>query len=276
MWTLVSILWIVYLSECVVRWRPGDWIFRAAASGPIAATGEADITFLDGRLAFAWTTLLPWRPGYVFSGDVFDEPGLRLRLNTLDEQLTLLRHFASGLFAVVLVALPALVLADRLSSWSLVFAAAFLLAWAGTFVCFFVTHRRVHGSRPVFETWVVMAVSPLSLIRAPHAIAFASSPRIHPVAAAAAVCGDEEFLRVARLWHFDAPEMRSAIESLARTRGVHDRLLAPPAATEPGVTRFCRRCHATFRDGASACADCEGVELTALAPVPTDGPSAAG
>ncbi|HXW08578.1 MAG TPA: hypothetical protein VD833_25330 [Vicinamibacterales bacterium] len=258
---LIAILWVLYLSECVVRWRPGDWVFRPSAAGRLAGVSEPDVTFLDGRFAFVWTTMLPWRAAHVCNGGAFDARS-RTRLKGVGAQLGWVRAFATGLFVVVLVVFPALVLTERFPPSIPLLAPGFVVCWAGTLATFFAAHRRVHGCAPKLESWLLLALSPLSLIRAAHAVALTQAA--HPLLAAEALCADDEFLRIARLWHFDVPQGRAEIEALVSSRGLRARLIAPPVVAEPGLALYCPRCHATFTQGATQCADCPGVALTPL------------
>lgn len=224
----------------------------------------ADITLFDGRVGFAWASLLPGAATYIVSGASLDRRRTRLRFERVHKDTAWLRLVSTALFALVIVLFPALVVTERLLPSLLVFAGVLALAWAGTLAVFFASYRRVHGSAPKLESWLVLALSPLSLIRAPHVVSLRALRDVHPVAAADALCGDEEFLRIARLWHFDCPDLRPAIRTLATRRGLLQRLTAPPSNIEPGVSRFCERCHATFQEGATTCADCDGVTLTLL------------
>lgn len=261
---LLAVLWVLYVSECFVRWRPGDWVFRPSATGRIEGVSTPDVTFLDGRFAFVWTTLLPWRAAHVCAGHAFDARRGRVRLKDLRAHLTGVRASAVLLFAIVLLLFPALVLTGRLSPSAPLLGAAFGLAWGATLATFVSAHRRVCGSGPAAESWLMLALSPISLIRAPHVVALRAGESTHPVVAADALCADEELLRIARLWLFDAPALRAEIEKVVERRGLGARLTAPPFNPEPGLALYCVRCHATFRDGASVCADCEAVELTPL------------
>ena len=114
------------------------------------------------------------------------------------------------------------------------------------------------------ETWLPQALSPLSLIRSPFVASGRAIADAHPVAAAAALCDDDEFLRIARLWHHDAESHRTAIDQLASARGLLDTLHAPPASPDPGATAFCPRCHATYLAQRSECRDCDDVPLLPL------------
>lgn len=251
---LIAVLWAVYLTECFVRWRPGDWIFRRVAAGAARAVHEPDITLARERFGFVWASLLPWSVACLCRGAALDlsgSPFTRLR-----SDLRWVRAFAALLFGVVLIVFPALVLAGRLLPWLWMFAAALSVTWAATFVAFWIAYRRVHGHRPALETWLVLALSPVGLMRAPLVVALHAAPATHPVAAAHALCDDREFLRAARLWSYDSPDLRPAIERLAAERGLSADLTSPPDHPEPGVALFCPRCHATFTAAATTCADC--------------------
>lgn len=261
---LVAALWIIYASECFVRWRPGNWIFRPRLKGRPRAVSEPDVTFLDGRFAFVWTTVLPWYTALVFTGESFDRDATAARLQHLRTHCRLLRVTSTALFAVLMVAFPALVLTESFAPAALVLVCSGVLAWVSTLVAFFVTHRHLHGRRPDLESWLIAAVSPLTLMRSHQIVTASAVASAHPVTAASLLCDDAEFLRVARVWHFDRPDLQSMISSLVRQRGLLDELLAPPRVIEPGDSQFCLRCHATYREGAATCADCDDVALTRL------------
>jgi hypothetical protein len=252
---LVIALWAIYVSECFVRWRPGDWVFRETASG-VLASDAPDVTFVGGRFAFARMPLLPWSAAHVCHGEDLDGRGVCVRLEAADAEARWVKLSSAVLFGVLLIAVPALVVADRLLPvlyWSL---GAVAVAWAATFGTFLTAYRRLVGAGPPIETWLVLLLSPVDLVRAPAVLSLRLIESAHPVAAADALCGDAEFLRVARVWQFDAPGLRQAIQQAAAARGLKDALAAPPPIPEPGVSRFCPRCSATFRDPATRCADC--------------------
>ncbi len=266
---LVAALWIIYASECFVRWRPGDWIFRPCLDGRWRAVSEPDVTFLNGRFAFVWTTVLPWRTAMVFTGDSFDRDLTGARLEQLRTHCRVLCFASTALFAAVMVVFPALVLTETFAPAALPLVGAGVLAWASTLAAFFAAHRDLHDRRPQLESWLVAVVSPLTLMRSHQIVVSSAAASAHPATAASLVCDDDEFLRVARVWHFDRPDLRSMIASLVSRRGLLDELLAPPRVMEPGDSRFCRRCYATYRQGAAKCVDCEDVALT---PLPSEHP----
>jgi hypothetical protein len=272
---LVAVLWALYLSESWVRWQRGDWVFRTTGDGRVKGVSEPDITFLDGRLGFVWTSLLPFRTVHVFPGSSLERRRCRVELLRLRRELAWLRGLATALFAVVMLAFPALVLMERLLPSLPLLLAGFGIAWAGTLAAYFVAHRRVLGFRPPVESWLVLALSPVSLIRAPHVISMQVARFAHPAVAADALCADQEFLRICRLWHFDAPDLRPSLHQLAAKRGLREQLTAPPAITEPAVSLYCERCHATFMAAATVCAGCEEVPLTPLPSASHDGAAVA-
>ena len=261
---LVAVLWAVYLSECFVRWAPGEWVFRRTRGNTIRGVDRPDVTFWSERFAFVWAS---WWPGDVVircSGRDLDVEACRARLTQVDVNTRGLRVAAGALFVLLLVVFPLLVLTERLLVWLFWLLGAVLLAWGSTLILFFRAYRRVHGQTPSMEVALTNVLSPLNLVVAPLTISLDASRNTHPVIAAHALGDTEEFLRVARVWHADSEELRGDIERLARERGVATRLLSPPLDVEPGMSQYCRRCLATYKDGAKRCADCPDVTLTPL------------
>ena len=264
MTALVAILWTIYLSECFVRVRAGDWIFRRGAFGGYRGISEPDAPFLDGRVAFAWTTVLPWSTVYVVSGTRLDPAFANTRIAQTARRRRFVVAGASSLFFFVLVIFPALALTNTIAPAVPYLGGAVALAWIGTLTAFLSTYRAIHGTRPPVETCLTQALSPLSLIRAPHVLSIRTIAEAHPVAAAAELCEDEEFLRIARLWHYDAPELGERIERFATARRLGLALVEPPRTSEPGAAVFCPRCHATYLAQRDECRDCDDVQLLPL------------
>lgn len=261
---LIAVLWTVYLSERFVRWKAGDWVFRRTMLRAVCGVASPDVTFMAERFAFVWTSAWPSDVPLRCRGEQMDSAAFSARLNDVRRQTRWLRASAAALFFALLVAFPALILTERLLPLLSVLAATVLFTWGNTLVAFFLTYRRVHGRLPALEIWLTHALSPVSLVSSPTAVMLDVLGDSHPVAAAHVLCGDREFVRIARLWHFDAPAARPDIERLAADRGLLVELLAPPRVMEPGVSRYCPRCHSTYVSGATQCADCVGIALSAL------------
>jgi hypothetical protein len=260
---LLALLWCIYLSECLVRQRPGELVLSARAIKGWRAIAEPEIQLLGGTVGFSWTAVLPWRLAFTLSGDELDIRTARDLVGGVKESTRWLRIASGTLFLWVLGGLTVLVITDRLLSVLLPYTVVALLLWALTLVAFFRAFRRVQGHRPPLEIWVTAALSPIALIRAPHIVCLSAIKILHPVAASAILADDAEFLRVGRLWHFDAPALRPAIERAARTRALQNQLTAPPATPEHAA-RFCPRCHETYTAAAERCADCTEVPLQLL------------
>lgn len=263
MLALVAVLWAVYLSECFVRVRPGDWIFRRGLSGAMRGVSDPDAQFLNGGLAFSWTALLPWSAVYVVSGTRLD-PSLDRRVTQIRSARRLLSGVAALLFGLILIAFPALILTNTLLPVLPVLVVSIAICGPATFVTFMIAYRRIHRSRAPMETWLPQALSPLALIRSPLVASVRGLADAHPVAAAAALCEDDEFLRIARIWHYDTESARAAIERLTKARGLVDGLTAQPASPDAGATTYCPRCHATYLAQRSECRDCDDVPLVPL------------
>jgi hypothetical protein len=264
MTVLIATMWAVYLSECLVRVRPGDWVFRRNGAGTLQGTDRPDFALLDGRWAFVMTSPLPWAEVYRCSAIQAGRKRARVALGFIHRRLRGLVVSTTVLFVLLLVVLPALIWTEQLVPWRIALAVSLGTVWATTLAMFFAAHITLLGRAPALESWLVVALSPLSLIRASTGITLQLSRGTHPVSAAASLCEEAEFLRIARLWHFDEPELRPVLARLAKRHQCNQELFAPPRDPEPGVALFCRRCHATYRAGARDCVDCNGVPLTVL------------
>jgi hypothetical protein len=264
MFALVALLWCVHVWDGFVRLPRGCWTLRAGALKPVRGFAGPDLQLVGERLELAWTPALPWLRAYCVSGSDLRLHVSRRRLEAIDLHTRWLNVAAGVLFAWVMGVFALLVLTDRLSSLFLVWVVPAILVWITTFALFVIAYRRVHGVRPPVEVWLTVALSPISLMRAPAVVRFFAARDLHPVAAAAVLCDDAEFVRIARLFYFDFADLRLKIENIARTRDLGDRLRAAPAEHEPGVSHFCPRCHSTYRAAATRCEDCEGVPLQPL------------
>src|SRR5512134_1679489 len=159
---LVAVLWAVYLSECLVRWKPGDWIFRRTLSGGVRGVNAPDVTFWNERFALVWVSPWPALDVFRFSGEHLDSRACRARLDLHARRTRWLRASARTLFLLLLVLLPTLALAERVLPWILPLAAAVLLAWLSALVAFGRAYRSVHGRSPAPEMWLMNALSPVS------------------------------------------------------------------------------------------------------------------
>jgi hypothetical protein len=198
------------------------------------------------------------------SGHSLSIRAAQCRLDAVRVHTRWLKVAAGLLFIWVMPVLTLLIVSDWLLPVLMPWAAVAVGLSIATFVTFLRAYRRTHDRRPPLEVWLTLALSPISLMRSPFVVLFSAASDIHPFAAAGALCQDDEFLRIARLWYFDNPGLRAEIEQSARIRGLHPRLTAGPKDREAGVTRFCPRCHGTYREGAGTCVDCADVELKPL------------
>jgi hypothetical protein len=198
------------------------------------------------------------------SGQELDLDLARRRLREIDEGGRWLAIACGVLCAWVIGALTVLVLTERLLSLVVPWALVAALAWLLAFSSFLAAFRRIHGRRPPVEIWIALALSPVALMRAASVVSISAARTVHPLAAAAILCDDREFLRVARLWYFDVPDLRPAIERIADARSGQRSLTSPPSAWDPGSSRFCPRCHSTYTAAAAHCADCIHVDLLPL------------
>jgi len=259
--TLVIVLWAVYLSECLSKVRPGEWVFKGRVVGALRATGEPDLCLMADRWSLALLPLAPWGIVYRCSGSNLDAETAVKRVLAIEAAVKALRLSAGVLFFVLLPGLSALVWSGRTAPFLLSWAIVALGAWGPSAWCFFRAWREVHGTAPSFEVAATHLLSPLSLVRSALQTSWTATLRCHPVAAASVLCDDRQFLRVARLFHFDEPDRRQEIEHLLSARRLLGRLSDNPVPEHPSLTRFCPRCHATYRESALHCADCTQVSL---------------
>jgi hypothetical protein len=260
---LVAVLWCVYLSDCFARHLQGGWTIRGR-TGRMRGVRGPDFQLFGGRVELAWTPVLPWHLAFAVGGADCSVKAARVRLDEVHRDLRWLRVASAVLFAWLMIVFPLLVVTETLLPVIRVWLAIAIGAWAIALPLFIRSYRKVHGRPPAFETWLTVALSPISLMRAPSAVTLSAASRLHPVAAAAVLCDDDELSRIARLVHYDCVGDRAQIEAAMRQRRVLDRLTAGPASWEPGVSQFCPRCHSTYTSAAMGCGDCDGVTLRSL------------
>ena len=260
---LVTLLWCVYLSDCFARHQQGRWTMRGRFDRMRGVPGP-DLQLFGARLDLAWTPILPWHSAFAVGGLDCGVKAARARIDEVRRHTRWLRIASGVLFAWLMIVFPLLVLTETLSPVVMPWLAVAVAAWATTFPLFIRAYRQVHQRPPAMETWLTMALSPVSLMRATPAVTLTAATGLHPVAAAAALCDDDEFARIARLCHFDSVDDRRKIEEAVRQRRLLDRFTAGPESWEPGVSQFCPRCHSTYKPAASSCGDCDGVSLRPL------------
>jgi hypothetical protein len=206
---------------------------------------------LTGGFALMRLPIAPWQAAFSVDGSDRDPAMTASRVDAVFAEARPLALASTALAVVLLFGLPGIRVGWITPKVWLIAAVA---AWLTTILVFVRTWRRVHGRRVPLETWVATLASPVSASRSVHALCWRALAPLHPMAAAAALCDDTEFLRVARLWRFDHPADEAAA-TLARRRGLADRLAAPPS-DEAGLPRFCPRCGSGYAAFADACRDC--------------------
>jgi hypothetical protein len=261
---LVALLWCVYLIDCFERQRQGQWTMKEGLRKPMRGFCGPDFQIFDGSQGFIWTPLLPWQRAYAFAGDDFDVKRARRRLEDVRTGSRWLAGAATAFFVWVMVLFPGLILTERLSPVLISWSAVALALWIGTLLSFFTTYKAIHDARPGMDVWLTIALSPITLMRSAQAVRFRAVEHIHPVAAAAVLCTDQEFVTIARRWYFDNTDVRPQIDAIAKGRGLLERLTAAPEDWEAGVSQYCPRCHSTYKAGAARCQDCPALELLPL------------
>lgn len=269
---MLIVLWCVYLTDCIASVdrkaspQQREWWFRGSRPGRMRATSSPDAEFLDGKFACVWLPLWPWHVAFAAAGEDLDLDRARTHLDALRHSTRHSLWAVCALFILLLVVLPLLVMTDRLLGSLHLWGPVTAIAWAAALITFIRVHRRVHARGVPLELMLTVGLSPLSLIRGRVVILQRALHGLHPITAAGLLCDDDEFVRVAKLWWYDAPERREAITRIARTRSLEARLTAQPAPGEPHLTKYCPRCQATYATFAEHCRDCPHVPLSRLDP----------
>lgn len=218
---------------------------------------------------------------------VTDADEARGRVSAFERETRALRAASAVLAAVVLIGLPALwVLAGFRHAWAPSLAAAYAPTWIVA-ALFYRAHRRLLPEARLERgtDTALLALLPLSAIRAADVIGRHLLAGVHPLAAVAALLDREtierfggHLLRDAAhprlpLCAFEGPEaeaderwfraaLAARLERVVRRAGIDPAALtAAPARAEAVDTGWCPRCRAQYTAKADACADCGGVTL---------------
>ena len=261
---LLVLLWCVYFADCFVRVDAREWTFRGWGLGACRGFRGPELALAGGRLQFVRYPLWPGAVGLGAAGECLDLQAARQRVADAQRHVKWLQSAAAGLFGTLLPTLSWLVWTGRFYPMAWVWAATAASALSATWVLYIRAHRALHGRAPAAGVWVPLAFSPVSVIRTPFLVGRAVCADLPPIAVAGAVCGDDEFLRVARLCHYDEAACRSGIERIVADRGLTARFDERPSADPNVFGWFCPRCHEVYRKSASTCVDCLGVPLLSL------------
>jgi hypothetical protein len=268
--TFIAVVWIVYLSDLFVAAVPGAWTLRGRRGAMRAGAGP-DVQ-LAGGFALMRLPVLPWEHAFAVRGTALPEEARAARVAAVYAAAGPVAAAASTLAAVLLFGLP-VVRAGWLTpkAWVLAVGAA----WLTTMVLLARAWRRVHGRRMTIEAWIATALTPVGASRAGYALAWRCLDDVHPIEAAALLCDDDELLRVARLWTYDAPQDRDGVRRLLAPRGLAGRLDAPPPIDVDGSPQYCPRCGHGYAAFAEACTDCDvALVARAVTTSPPPAPSA--
>ena len=259
--SLVAVLWLVYLTECLGRLRPREWVFRGRVPTALVGKGEPDVLFMAETLGFVWLSVYPGSIACRASGTTFDVGQAKRRIQQVNRAVRPLSVATSALFWFVLVGFSVLVWTGRTAALFAPWAVVAVALWFGSTWLFLRAYRTVYGRLPPAEVMASHVLSPVSLMRGGTAIYWTALDQFHPLSVAAATCADEEFLRIARVFHYDEPQLQEAIKGILTGRRLFERFSAQPDAEDASAVLYCPRCHSTYGVRASRCADCRGVAL---------------
>lgn len=217
-----------------------------------------------------------------------DVGAARARVAAYYKETAALRVASLALVVIAFAGAPAIALQGGIErTWPLVLGAIYLGAWVVS-ALWVRAHRRL-APEDRLERWgvaLLIALVPVTAMRAADHLARRALHGLHPLAAAAALAPREHLeplaahlIRDARWPRLPAcpgedPEALAAeahwraalgrrIEALARELGLDPDALAapPPPSGEREGERPCPRCHAWYGAEAAACEDCGGIPL---------------
>jgi hypothetical protein len=223
---------------------------------------------------------------------LFDVAGVRSRTGEFWKETRALRVASMAVAAVAFIGAPAAVIALGIEgSWYIVLGALYLATWVVA-VLFFRAHRRLSPASGVERIGqvILVALLPISAMRASDGIARTLLHGFHPLAVAAALAPRDALERLTGHLLRDAtfprrpacliddPEaeeveswyrgaLRRRIEELAKREGLDTAAMtaAPaPRTDDAGARRYCPRCLEQYGEDTEACGDCGGVPVRAL------------
>jgi hypothetical protein len=238
-----------------VGWQPGRWRRRHGIEANVGSP----------RLLTCGTPWPPLHPVVFAGGDRLDAREAERRLAELEAAGRAVRPWSNALFFLIFGAVPALIAVAAPATWWYAALTLVAVAWLAAAYVLVRALRRVRSAIPTASGKALPAVlSPLSLIRGLDVLSRNVFRDLHPVAVAAALCPEDELVRLARMHHFAADGRsngeRRDLEAFLRERGAWAAVTAPPAP-DPGAVAYCPRCRVQMRADAGTCPDCSGVQL---------------
>ena len=282
----------------------------AAVSGEIRINGELFADVGDAAIASRYVTLLEQlRRASPDGRDALidqslaaatDLDAIRAARQRYMKKSAALRWAAHGLFVLMLVALPVVIIVPSLFRFWLEWLLLTVLCLLAVVVLFYRAHRALHPAS-AGERWMAVAemiLLPLAGIRAPATLSRHVLAHFHPLATAAVLCDEVTFTSFARRVLLDlryplrkvvqpqsdaerATEQSSrtrlaaALESVVRRAG-HEPvvILRSPAPNEASSRSFCPRCDTQYVVPEGVCADCGGISLQPIDRPPADSAAA--
>lgn len=219
-----------------------------------------------------------------------DAAGARRQVEAFYRETRALRAASLVVVIIAFAVWPAVVIGVGLEgTWLLLLGVTYLATWVVA-ALFFRAHRRLFPEARA-ERWgqtALVALLPISAMRASDAIARTLLHGYHPLAAAIAlapparvaelsghlirdarsprrpVCVNEEAeAQAVEAWYREA--LRKAVERAARGAGVDvDKVTAAPAPEDASIRSYCPRCLAQYGEDTKVCADCGDVPVMAI------------
>jgi hypothetical protein len=255
-WSTVGVLALVVLLDGLRKVPPEALILRSVLGGPWYPVESSGIRP-------GWRIVSLWPPinrhivlSRVASPGPPDVVGRLRALGWTAPALTVLGWLSLG---ALVLGVP--IAAARFGGWGLVGGAAIaVLVAVVSAVVAFSALRRLHLPRSAAARQAVVLLSPFAAPRAGELVLEAAVEGLEPVAVLRALLSDAAFDAWLRPRAYDT--VQGNPDPMLRADLAIEPLAAVVAARPPGVSGlYCPRCGQSYRDGAAACAGCDGVEL---------------
>ena len=261
-WSTVGVLALVVLLDGLRKVPTEALILRSVLGGPWYPVESS-------RIRPGWRIVSLWPPisrHIVLSRQVTSPhpPDVVGRLHALGWAAPALTGLGWLSLGALVLGVP--IAAARFGGWGLVGGAAIaeLVAVVSAVIAFSAL-RRLHFPRSAAARRAAVLLSPFAAPRAGELVLEAVVEDLQPVAVLRALLPDAAFDAWLRPRAYDA--MQGSPDPMLRADLAREPLAVVVSARPPGVSGlYCPRCGQSYRDGAAACAGCDGVGLVGVRP----------
>jgi hypothetical protein len=219
---LFLILIVIYISECIVWTKPGDWIlygrrkkhWRVVRSPQFMIGDTGGFTIIGAVPPLPVYVLISASENVLNAGKAspakrkepsFDISSLEERVRNFEEKSRIVQIVGNLLFLMIFLVLPAVLWTETIAFYWLPLAIGFLCLWVLGIGSFFVAHRHLFQDKKA-QRWkrtLLIGISPLSTIRAANQLSKDLVRDFHPIAACYYLCSRSDFEHHARMTYYD-------------------------------------------------------------------------